>query len=221
MPAGSLPDRPAAAARRARLRLPICRPRWQEQASPPTARASLPMVPAFLPMEPEFPLKAAEFLPKAAAPRLTKQALLPAVVAFLPKGQAPLEAEFQPRAEARQAQAFAAMVSEEALAFPPTAMVLAPGSEQRVAPQARAAFRSRAQEKEPLEASQPRAQEQVPLEAASQPMALGQAPLEAASQQRAPARVPQPEPLPVSSRVQRRQRSAEAAGCRSWCAGRQ
>jgi hypothetical protein len=187
------------------------------------------MVPAFLPMEPEFPLKAAEFLPKAAAPRLTKQALLPAVVAFLPKGQAPLEAEFQPRAEARQAQAFAAMVPEEALAFPQTAMVLAPGSEQRVVPQARAASRSRAQEKEPLEASQPRAQEQVPLEAASQPMALGQAPLEAlgqaplevASQQRAPARVPQPEPLPVSSRVQRRQRSAEAAGCRSWCAGRQ
>jgi hypothetical protein len=160
MPAGSLPDRPAAAARKARLRLPICRPRWQEQASPPTARASLPMVPAFLPMEPEFPLK-------AAASRLTEQALLPAVVAFLPKGQAPLEAEFQPRAEAQRAQVFAAMVPEEALAFPPTAMVLAPGSEQRVAPQARAASRSRAQEKEPLEASQPRAQEQVPLEAAS------------------------------------------------------
>src|SRR4029453_510539 len=133
------PDRPAVAARGARLRLPICRARWQEQAPPQAARASLPMVP--LPMEPEFPLKAAEFLPKAAASRLTEQALLPAVVAFLPKGQAPLEAEFQPRAEARQAQAFAAMVPEEALAFPRTAMVLAPGSEQRVAPQARAAFR--------------------------------------------------------------------------------
>jgi hypothetical protein len=179
------------------------------------------MVPAFLPMAPEFPLKAAEFLPQAAASRLTEQALLPAVLAFLPKGQAPLEAEFQPRAEARQAQAFAAMVPEEALAFPPTAMVLAPGSEQRVAPQARAASQPRAQEQVPLEAaSRSRAQEQVPLEAASQPMALGQAPLEVASQQRAPARVP-PEPLPVSSRVQRRQRSAEAAGCRSWCAGRQ
>ena len=36
------------------------------------------------------------------------------------------------------------LVPEEALAFPPTAMVLAPGSEQRVAPQARAASRSRA-----------------------------------------------------------------------------
>ena len=46
------------------------------------------------------------------------------------------------------------MVPEEALMFHPTAMVLAPGSRQRVAPQARAA-------------SQPMAQVQVPLEAAS------------------------------------------------------
>ena len=64
------------------------------------------------------------------------------------------------------------MVPEEALAFHPTAMVLAPGSRQRVAPQARAA-------------SQLMAQVQVPLEAASQPMA--QVPLEAASRRRARA----------------------------------
>ena len=64
------------------------------------------------------------------------------------------------------------MVPEEALTFHPTAMVLAPGSRQRVAPQARAA-------------SQPMAQVQVPLEAASQPMA--QVPLEAASRRRARA----------------------------------
>jgi hypothetical protein len=66
------------------------------------------------------------------------------------------------------------MVPEEALAFHPTAMVLAPGSRQRVAPQARAA-------------SQPMALEQVPLAAASQPMAQAQVPLEAASRRRARA----------------------------------
>ena len=66
------------------------------------------------------------------------------------------------------------MVPEEALTFHPTAMVLAPGSRQRVAPHARAA-------------SQPTAQEQVPLEAESQPMAQAQVPLEAASRRRARA----------------------------------
>ena len=76
------------------------------------------------------------------------------------------------------------MVPEEALAFHPT--VLAPGSRQRVAPQARAASQPMAQVQVPLEAaSQPTALEQVPLEAASQPMA--QVPLEAASRRRARA----------------------------------
>jgi hypothetical protein len=80
------------------------------------------------------------------------------------------------------------MVPEEALAFHPTAMVLAPGSRQRVAPQARAASQPMAQVQVPLEAaSQPTALEQVPLEAASQPMAQAQVPLEAASRRRARA----------------------------------
>jgi len=80
------------------------------------------------------------------------------------------------------------MVPEEALAFHPTAMVLAPGSRQRVAPQARAASQLMAQVQVPLEAaSQPMAQVQVPLEAASQPTALEQVPLEAASRRRARA----------------------------------
>jgi hypothetical protein len=80
------------------------------------------------------------------------------------------------------------MVPEEALAFHPTAMVLAPGSRQRVAPQARAASQLMAQVQVPLEAaSQPMAQVQVPLEAASQPMAQAQVPLEAASRRRARA----------------------------------
>jgi hypothetical protein len=126
------------------------------------------------------------------------------------------------------------MVPEEVLAFHPTAMVLAPGSRQRVAPQARAASQRMAQAQVAL-ASQPTArarvalqaqavfqrmaQVQVPLEAASQPMAQVQVQLEAVSRRR--ARAPELESLRVSSRVQRRRHLAEAPGCRSWSARRQ